>query len=400
MTGQVDAFYAALLEDDPRELYDAAPCAYLSTLPDGTIIKVNGTFLAWTGYRAEALIGRERLPDLLAAGDRIFYETHVGPALHMQGTAREIAAEISGPSGARLPVLLNAVLKRGSDGEPSVIRVAMIDATERRAYERELLRARRQAEESEARARALAQTLQATLLPPRIMPVPGLDIAGAYRPAGDGSQVGGDFYDVFETGQGTWGVVLGDVCGKGPPAAAVTAFVRYTLRAEALRSSDPAAVLAAVNDAVLHYHPDQFCTVVFMTFVVETDRPTRVRLASAGHPLPLRLAADGRLDALGRGGALLGLASRPCSPDESVALHRDDTVVLYTDGVTEARRDDEFFGRERLHALIRGAPALSAAQVAGHITAAAVDFQDGDTRDDIAVVVIKPTGGPIGSGTR
>src|SRR3712207_5899017 len=89
-----DAFYAALVEDDPAELYDAAPCGYLSALPDGTIVKVNGTFLTWTGYDRSELVGRRRFQQLLPPGDRIFYETHFAPALRMQGSVREIAADL------------------------------------------------------------------------------------------------------------------------------------------------------------------------------------------------------------------------------------------------------------------------------------------------------------------
>ncbi|HJZ02495.1 MAG TPA: PAS domain-containing protein, partial [Streptosporangiaceae bacterium] len=212
------AFYSALAEDDPAELYDNAPCGYLSALPDGTIIKANATFLTWTGYDRDKLVGRRRFQDLLATGDRIFYETHAAPMLFMQGMLREIAVEVIGASGLRLPMLVNALLKRDDDGQPQVIRAVMFDASERLAYERELVAARRRAEESEARARVLAETLQRSFLPPDIVAVPGLDVGGAYRPAGDGSEVGGDFYDVFRTSAETWGIVLGDVCGKGASA--------------------------------------------------------------------------------------------------------------------------------------------------------------------------------------
>lgn len=89
-----DPFYAALVEDDPEELYDNAPCAYLSTLPDGTIVKVNRTFLGWTGYDRASLVGHRRFQELLAPGDRIFHETHFSPLLRLQGQVREIAVEV------------------------------------------------------------------------------------------------------------------------------------------------------------------------------------------------------------------------------------------------------------------------------------------------------------------
>lgn len=386
--GVDDAFYAALLEDDAEELYDAAPCAYFSALPDGTIVKVNGTFLAWTGYDRRALVGRRRFQDLLAIGDRIFYETHFAPALRMQGQVREIAVDLVTESGAHLPVLLNAVLKEDEAGTPVVIRAAVIDATERRAYERELLAARRRAEASERRARALARTLQRSFLPPEILSVPGLNIAGAYRPAGDGSEVGGDFYDVFQTGHGTWGVVLGDVCGKGAEAAALTSLARYTVRAEAVHASQPRDVLARLHSTLLQYQPDQYCTAVFVVLDGSPDQP-RMTVSAGGHELPLRLAADGRLDVIGSAGTILGMIEASRLSETTVPLAPGDVVVLYTDGVTEARRNGEFFGEERLRAAIVETAALEAQEIADAIVTAALDFQDGNAMDDIAVVVIK-----------
>jgi sigma-B regulation protein RsbU (phosphoserine phosphatase) len=388
-----DEFYSALLEDDPEELYDNAPCAYLSTHPDGTILKVNATFLAWTGYDRESLVGLRRFPDLLAPGDRIFHETHVAPLLRMQGHVREIAVEVVCRSGARLPALVNSVLKRDAAGEPMAVRTAVFDATERRAYERELLAARRRAEESEARATALARTLQASFLPPAVLPVPGLDVAGAYRPAGDGSEVGGDFYDVFETGRGAWAIVLGDVCGKGPAAAVVTALARYTVRAEALRTPYPSAVLAALHETLVRYHPDQFCTAVFVV-LEPREGGMRLVVASGGHHLPLRVRPTGEIDTIGTTGTILGMLDRPLLTDTSTVLGAGETIVLYTDGVVEARRDREFFDDDRLRSTVadlarRGA---SAQQVADAIVAAALDFQDGDARDDIAVVVVRAPG--------
>jgi sigma-B regulation protein RsbU (phosphoserine phosphatase) len=210
-----NAFYAALGEDDPEDLYDNAPCGYLSCRLDGTILKVNQTFLTWTGHTREALVGERRFQELLSVGGQIYYETHYGPMLQMQGEAREIAVDIVRADGSRLPALINSVVARGDNGSPTYVRTAVFDATDRRAYERELLAARRQAEESEARARVLAQTLQQSLLPPATPQIPGLDVAAVYRPAGQGGEVGGDFYDVFESREGDWIVSIGDVRGKG-----------------------------------------------------------------------------------------------------------------------------------------------------------------------------------------
>ena len=382
------AFYSALAEDDPAELYDNAPCGYLSALPDGTIIKANATFLTWTGYDRDKLVGQRRFQDLLTVGDRIFYETHAAPMLFMQGMLREIAVEVIGASGLRLPVLVNALLKRDDDGQPQVIRAVMFDASERLAYERELVAARRRAEESEVRARVLAETLQRSFLPPDIVAVPGLDVGGAYRPAGDGSEVGGDFYDVFRTSQETWGIVLGDVCGKGASAAVVTALARYTVRAEALHVSAPAAVLVGLHKALVSGYPDTFLTVLFL-LLDAVPEGHRLRVATGGHPLPLCRRADGRIETLGYPGSFLGMAETAQISEFATLLRPGDMVVLYTDGVSEARQGGSFFGEAGIAEAAGAAAGQSAQAVADAVVAGALAFQRGPARDDIAVVVVK-----------
>jgi phosphoserine phosphatase RsbU/P len=388
-----DAFYSALADDDPAELYDNAPCGYLSTLPDGTIVKANATFLAWTGYDRDALVGKRRFRDLLAAGDRIFYQTHAAPLLLMQGMLREIAVQVVAASGTRLPMLMNAQLKRGADGQPRVIRTVLFDASERLAYERELMAARRRAEESEARARVLAETLQRSFLPPDIVTVPGLDIGGAYRPAGDGSEVGGDFYDVFRTSLQTWGVVLGDVCGKGAAAAVVTALARYTVRAEALHVSSPAAVLEGLHRALLTYYPDTLCTVLFV-LLDQVPEGHRLTMATGGHPLPMCRRADGSIETLGRTGRFLGLTEAANVSESAAVLSPGDMAVLYTDGVTEARDGDAFFGEARIAEVLAASAMLTAQAAADAVVAAALAFQHGRARDDIAVVVVSSPAEP------
>lgn len=152
--------FSHLLEEDTEELYENAPCAYLSTLPDGTIIKVNATFLEWTGYARGSLVGQKRFQALLPVAGKVFYDTHVGPLLLMQGFVRELAFELVREDGRRLPVLLNSLLKRDADGNPLVIRTTILDASGRRAYEEELRRAKRKAEDAEGLARQLAEELE------------------------------------------------------------------------------------------------------------------------------------------------------------------------------------------------------------------------------------------------
>ncbi|MEV4643011.1 SpoIIE family protein phosphatase [Actinoplanes sp. NPDC049548] len=146
-------------DEDPGDLYENAPCGYLTTLPDGTIVKVNETFLAWTGYDRITLVGRRRFRDLLAPGDKIYYETHYAPLLSMRDDVQEVAFELVRADGRRLPILVNSVLGRDPAGLPRVVRTMVFNATERRGYEKELLAARHTAEASERRVRALQQVV-------------------------------------------------------------------------------------------------------------------------------------------------------------------------------------------------------------------------------------------------
>lgn len=382
----LEAFYGALI-DDAEELYDRAPCGYLTTAPDGTILKVNKTFLAWTGFSREELANKRRLSDLLTAGGRIYHETHYAPMLQMQGTVREIALDIVTAGGGRLPVLLNSVLERNSAGSPMLVRTAVFDATERREYERELLRAKERAEESERRARLLVQTLQQTLIPPQPPEIPGLEVSAAYRPAGDGDEVGGDFYDVFQIGPGEWVVVVGDVRGKGVEAAVVTALARYTIRAAAVSQETPSQVLAVLNRVLIGHKTDRFCTAA----VVRLRRQEQGWVATVscgGHPLPLLARPGGAAEAVGRPALLLGEFEEIHLHDQEVMLGPGETLVLYTDGVTEARSEKDFYGEERLEQVV-AAGATSAQQMTETVLNEVLSFQSGNPRDDIVVVAVR-----------
>jgi phosphoserine phosphatase RsbU/P len=381
----LEAFYGALI-DDAEELYDRAPCGYLTTAPDGTILKVNQTFLAWTGFRREELSNKRRLSDLLTAGGRIYHETHYAPMLQMQGTVREIALDIVTAGGERLPVLLNSVLERNSSGTPVVIRTAVFDATERREYERELLRAKERAEDSERRARLLVQTLQQTLIPPQPPEIPGLEVSAAYRPAGDGGEVGGDFYDVFQIGPGDWVVVVGDVRGKGVEAAVVTALARYTIRAAAVSQETPSQVLAVLNQVLIQNETDRFCTVAVVC-LRQKDRGWAATVSCGGHPLPL-LARPGAAEGVGVPALLLGEFADIRFHDQEVSLLPGEMLVLYTDGVTEARSENGFYGEERLEHLV-AAGAESAQEMTETVLNEVLSFQSGNPRDDIVVVAVR-----------
>jgi sigma-B regulation protein RsbU (phosphoserine phosphatase) len=387
-TGQAfDAFFAALLDDDADRLYDQAPCGYLSTTPEGTIVKANQTFLTLVGYSRDELIGRVRFAELLSPGGRIYHETHYAPMLRMQGGAREIALELVRGDGTRTPVLVNAVLERDGDGRPLVVRTAVFDATHRREYERELLRAKQRAEASEAQARGLARTLQQTLIPPTPPVIPRLEVAAQYRPAGDGTEVGGDFYDIFPVGDDEWVVAIGDVCGKGAEAAVVTALARYTLREAVVQHASPSEALARLNAALLRYETERFCTVALLR-LRQVGTAWQGLLSLGGHPPPLQGSADGSLRAVGDVGSVLGVLEQPEVSDAPVRLEAGESLLLYTDGLSEGRKGQQFYGEQRI-ASVAAASDGSAAALATSLLTDVLAFQGGTARDDIAIVVLR-----------
>ena len=376
----------------PEELFEDAPCGLLSLRPDGAVVSVNRTFLRWTGHDRDAVVGTG-FRELLAPGDRIFYETHYAPLLQMQDEVREIAVTLVSPRG-RLPVLLNSVLVREPDGTPRSIRIGVFLALDRRSYETELLRARRRAEESEARAQVLARTLQDSLLPPALPSVPGLDLGAVYRPAGCGDEVGGDFYDVFSTVPGDWMVVIGDVVGKGVAAATLTSLVRHTVRAVATRVRHPRTVLAALNAALLEQHAERVCTVALARIRLAAGGPAEVTVCLGGHPAPLVVRRYGDPEPFGRFGTVLGALPAPVLHEATTTLDPGDALLLHTDGVVEGRRNGEFFGERRVAQLAGALRGRDAATIADQVATAAVDHQDGTPRDDIAVVVVRHVGCP------
>ncbi|MFF3057342.1 PP2C family protein-serine/threonine phosphatase [Streptomyces sp. NPDC057909] len=335
-----EAQFSALLEDSAEDLYDHAPCGYLSTLLDGQIAKVNTTLLDWLGYERGDLVGRKHFSDLLSVGGRLYHETHYAPLLRMQGEISGIALELKAADGSRLPVLVTSTVKTGSDGQPLLIRTTVFDARDRRAYETELLRARQEAEREREHLKRLNATLQKTLLPPALANVPGLNVAAHYHIASP-DEVGGDFYDLFPLAAGTWGLFLGDVCGKGAAAAAVTSLARYTLRAAAVYDPDPAAVLGNLNTVLNHEYSGtdpRFCTVIFGLLTPYGDQGGfRVTLASGGHPSALLMRADGTADYLATpGGQLIGVLPDAHIATTTIRLNPGDTLLLHTDGLTEA----------------------------------------------------------------
>ncbi|QIP87745.1 SpoIIE family protein phosphatase [Streptomyces sp. Tu 2975] len=374
---------SALLEDSAEDLYENAPCGYLSTLLDGQIAKINRTLLDWLGHRREDLVGRKRFADLLTVGGKLYHETHFAPLLRLQGEVSGIALELKTADGGRLPVLVTSVLKRDSDGRPLLIRTTVFDARDRRAYETELLRARREADRERERLQRLAATLQRTLLPPALENVPGLDVAAHYHIA-SADEVGGDFYDLFPLTAGTWGLFLGDVCGKGAAAAAVTSLTRYTLRAAAVYHPDPAAVLGNLNTVLnheLHGEDPRFCTVLY-GLLTPADRGFHITLASGGHPPAVLMRADGSADYVHTpGGQLLGVVPDADIATATVQVGPGDTLLLYTDGLTEAHTSTAG-GRYGDEALLDFARSLAPTTAQAAVAAVRELLDSFDTVDD------------------
>ncbi len=372
--------------ENAEDLYHRAPCGYLTTAPDGRILRVNDTLARWLGWSVPEL-STKTLLDLLTPGGRIFHETHFAPLLRMHGEAREIAVDLRRRDGGRLPALISAIMDRHPDGSAGDVRIAVFDATERRRYERELVGAKERAEASEERARTLARTLQQTLIPPSLPRIPHLDVAAAYRPAGDGSEVGGDFYDVFNLGKGDWIAVLGDVCGKGAEAAVITALVRYTVRALAVGTQRPSELLEQLNEALIHHGSDRFCTIVVARLRCESQG-WRVELSVGGHPAPLMLRADERVRQLEAFGPLVGVIDQATYTDHEVQLGPGDALLLYTDGVTEASGRAGFFGSDRLLDVVDASLGDGAATVVDTVLSEVLAFQGGLARDDIALLAL------------
>ncbi|MFF4345313.1 PP2C family protein-serine/threonine phosphatase [Kitasatospora sp. NPDC001540] len=415
-----DAAFAALLEDSAEDLYERAPCGYLSTLMDGTVAKINATLLGWLGLERAEVVGRMRFTDLLTVGGKLYHETHYAPLLRMQGQVHGIALEMKVRGGGRLPTLVSSAVKHGEDGEALLIRTTVFDASDRRAYEAQLLRRRQEAEQARAeaeRARAQADAalrqaqtdrqrltealgvLQKSLLPSALPAVPGLETAVSYHTASP-DRLGGDFYDLFPVGDRRWAFFLGDVCGKGPQAASLTSLTRYTLRAAALHDPEPAAALRTLN-AVLHEHytaagDPRYCTVVYGLLEESADGHVAVKVASGGHPPSLLLRADGRSEFLPTpGGLLVGILPEAPFTTATTVLAPGDTLLLYTDGLTEARTGptrESLFGDEALLAFAADRAPTTPGRLVEALTGLLKGFGDG-LEDDTALLAlgVKPT---------
>jgi serine phosphatase RsbU (regulator of sigma subunit) len=241
----------------------------------------------------------------------------------------------------------------------------------------------------------LARDLQAGLLPPELPRIPGATLAASYHPAGEGLEVGGDFYDVFPLSDGRWALMIGDVCGRGAVAATTTGMVRHTARAVARLGGEAAVVVRAINDALTDGMGDDDC---FVSLVYGELRHTGSFLAldliRAGHVPPLMRRADGTVEELAQSGLLLGIAADIDESVHSVELYSGDSLVLVTDGITEARSPaGEFFGEDRLADVLAmpRAASFDAAALIDSIAGAVATFAGGSPLDDQAALILTAT---------
>ena len=246
------------------------------------------------------------------------------------------------------------------------------------------------------REHTIAHTLQRSLRPGALPTVPGLSAAVRFRPAGEGVELGGDFYDLFRAQGEGWAAVIGDVQGKGPDAAAVTALARHTMRAAAAFESRPSGVLELLHRALRDQRADRFLTVAYAHLSMVGPR-VRLELACGGHPLPLVVHPDGAVQPVGRLGTLIGTDIVPQITDVTVELGQGDVLLLYTDGVTEVRRRRrEVFGHHQLTELLAGCGGLPPDAVADRVERAVLTASEGRLRDDVAILAFGPQAGGAG----
>lgn len=360
-----------------QHLLDLVPVArgvVVDRIPDGVVV----------------LDAYDRVVDLNPAAMRILdtpARDAIGRPRHelLPAVAPGRLLRLAGPAGAVRCYELGLTPLADRRGRRGGQLLLLRDVTERQAAEEELRRVL-------AERTRVARTLQESLLPARLPDVPGLALAARYRPAGDGTEIGGDFYDVFPVGPDAWMALLGDVSGKGAGAAVLTALARYTLRALAVDVGAPSTLLARLNDAVARQVADErYCTVA-LGVLRALPGGWRLGVALGGHPPPLLVRRSGRVETVGVPGTLLGLLATVDLVDMDVWLAPGDLLCWYSDGVTDARRGRELFGEARLRETLATYAGQGPGVAVDRVVDAVRDFQQGWLRDDVAVLAVQVCG--------
>ena len=400
-----------LLDSEPEEAFDglarvasavlSAPFAFVHVVDDtrsyfkscigidrGTLpvrgLPIEHSFCQYViGTGAEVVIGDVMQDPMTAAN----------PSIEELGVRAWAGFPLRSPDGEIVGTLcvVDTVPRAWSDHEVEVLRTLAQAASGEIALRAAL-----------ERVAAFAADLQASLLPDALPDIPGVDVGAAFVPATDGFGLLGDFYDVFAT-DGHWIAVMGDVCGHGVAAAKTAAMARWTLRASAQRSHDPSQMLAELNHVLFEKQQDDtaFMTAQVVAFEPASSGSVRFRVANGGHPPPF-LRRDGDVQSLHVSGRMLGVAEGPGWDATSGVLDRGEALLLYTDGVTEARMHGRFFGDAALMRVLAASTEASAHATAEAVVDAALSFAHGRARDDTAALVIaaRPEGSPDDSRTR
>lgn len=368
------------------QLFEHAPMGIIVADPTGLVRAANAGCAALTGRRVSDIVGtgfsglftgehaalaNDLLTDCISTGDTAVQTlTRRGPDGRTQHIEVTVAA--ADPETASLGAFI--LLHDES---------ARIDALEAAEH------ARQQAEAAASRYANLSRTLQRSLLPPGLPAVDGFDVAARYHAAGDGTLVGGDFYDAFRIVDGRWCVVLGDVSGKGVGAAALTSLARYTLRTAALFETSPNGLFGTLNRVVAEdTRGEDFCTLA--AIIVAPDGS--VQVAVAGHPAPVVIRADGTLEPIGEPAPPVGLFDQIDVQAVATRLAVGDSIIVTSDGVTEARTPSGEFVDDLLDRVLPNVAGQSAATIAAAVDGAVVAVERARTRDDVTIVVISRTG--------
>jgi PAS domain S-box-containing protein len=390
-----------LVEQELRRSHDqlegilrSVPAGIMVLDRNATIVYANETAAQIAGLReVEALIG-ERADTVLAEwetyderGEPVADEELPGLKAVRGVEAPAVVLRKGGGSRGREPWLI-ARATAVPDGRGGFLAVSVFEEITEIKRTEEALR------ESEARHRSISRTLQHGLAPPLAPEVPGMQVAVRFRALGESSEIGGDFYDLFQTGERRWGLLIGDVSGKGVEAAAVAAVARHTVRTTALHDDDPEHVLAILNEAVgRQFSSSRFCTAVYATIELG-ELWVRLRISSAGHPPPMLVRNHGGTVEVGSRGPLLAGFRDASYEAEHAHLASGDALVLYTDGVIEAGEragpdSPDGVDAGRLAGLLGTCVGLDAERIASRIEDAVVKAERGDPRDDAAVLVLR-----------
>ncbi|MER5756581.1 SpoIIE family protein phosphatase [Streptomyces sp. NPDC002088] len=240
---------------------------------------------------------------------------------------------------------------------------------------------------------AISQSLQRSLLPPELPTIEGVEVEVIYRAAGEGNEVGGDFYDLFPIGDGAYGFAIGDVCGTGPNAAAVTGLARHALRLLAREGLSGPAVLERLNSAILDEGArSRFLTLLYGEMRPQEDGSAELKVVCAGHPLPLRLRQDGTVEPAAEPQPLLGVMEDLELYEQTVTLDPGDVLLCVTDGVTERREGTRMLGDDGLTDVLTTCTGLTAGAVAARIMRAVERFASDAPSDDMAILAMRVPG--------